>query len=226
MGDRCRRRSAVGDRRRGAGEGPPRTVLAANRDRAPYCREGAEAQAPAHARMCQSRAAAQPQRRTSPALAIVTSRARRLRTLRRVRPQRCGCARSRGTPPRPASVAVGGTAGSACAHRSIVNGHRSPWAKPDVSADVTVRTRGTCAGAAGREAPHPRGGRMRRGARVPLRTDPVVVRSRPALQVTTPRASAALQARELRRATSARTEVRRRLRFGAASTVRRRLRIR
>ncbi len=49
-------------------------------------------------------------------------------------------ARGRGDPPRPADVSVGGAAGSARAYRSILN--RSPWAKTDVSPDVTVRTRG------------------------------------------------------------------------------------
>ena len=67
---------------------------------------------------------------------------------------------------------------------------------------------------------------MQRGARVPLRTDPVVS-TEPAC---TSRDDGARQRRSPGtgppRAASARAEVRRRLRFGALPTVRRRLRIR
>ena len=96
---------------RGRG-GVPSTVLAAEPRPGAVCRRGAQAQTPAHARVCRSRA------RTTPTSTIVIV-ARDRHTACRPAPYfgTCPSAAVRlcaveGTPPRPPNVAVRGAAGS------------------------------------------------------------------------------------------------------------------
>lgn len=118
---------------------------------------GAETQTPAHPRRCANRARGSGRDgemsgahdchtgcRPAPHFATCPSAAVRLRAVE-------------ATAPRPANVAVGRDAGSARAYGSILNEHRSPWAKMDACLpDVPLERAGPCAGGARTGGPLPR----------------------------------------------------------------------